>query len=142
MKRGPKSSAELALIVNGTFGERPDPLEGLNERQAKVWRDTVASEPADYFNTAVLKSLLADYCRYKVSAADITSIIDTFEPAWLKSAEGARRFHSLLKMRDLENRAAVSMATKLRLTNQSRYTPQAASTASKNAAKGFKPWDL
>ena len=66
----------------------------------------------------------------------------TLQAEWLKNSEGARRYHSLLKMRDLEIRAAVSLATKLRLTNHSRYDAKTAATASKNAAKGFKPWDL
>jgi hypothetical protein len=33
------------------------------------------------------------------------------------------------------------MATKLRLTNQSRYTPKAASTAAGRVKGGVKPWE-
>jgi hypothetical protein len=40
----------------------------------------------------------------------------------------------LLKMRDMETRAATMLATKLRLTNQARYTPMAAASANNNAA--------
>jgi len=44
-------------------------------------------------------------------------------------------------MRDLENRAAALAATKLRITNQSHYTPMAAATASRNASRSVKPWE-
>jgi hypothetical protein len=44
-------------------------------------------------------------------------------------------------MRDIEARGAADKATKLRLTNQARYTPQAASTASKAAPRGKMPWE-
>lgn len=140
--RGRKSTAESAVVIAGSFGQRPEPPSELPDRQAEIWRETVASEAADFFCTAALRSLLVDYCRHKVSAEDVSSIIDTFQPDWLKNSEGAKRYKELLRMREMETRAAASMATKLRLTNQSRYTPQAASTASRQAAKGFKPWEM
>lgn len=142
-KRGRKSSAELeATVITGSFGRRPEPPAELTEDQAEIWRETVSSEAADFFNTAALRSMLADYCRHRASAKTVSDIIDTFKPEWLKAAEGAKRYHGLLRMREMETRAAASLATKLRLTNQSRYTPQAAATAAKNAARGFKPWEM
>lgn len=138
--RGRKSAAGLS-VVTGNFGGRPEPSPELNAEQAAIWRETVSSEAADFFSTAALRSMLSDYCRHRASAAVVSEIIDTFKPEWLKASEGARRYYGLLKMRESETRAAASLATKLRLTNQSRYTPQAAATASKHAAKGFKPWE-
>ena len=46
---------------------------------------------------------------------------------------------ALLDMRDKESKRLTSVATKLRLTQQSRYTPQAASTADKKAGSA-RPW--
>lgn len=141
-QRGRRSAASDATVVVGSFGKRPDPPEDLTERQAEIWRATVASEASDFFDTAALRGLLADYCRHRDAAENVSVVINTFQPEWLKSAEGAKRYHGLLKMRDLETRAAAGMATKLRLTNQARYTPQAAATANRSAAKGAKPWDV
>jgi hypothetical protein len=46
-------------------------------------------------------------------------------------------------MRDRETKALADKATKLRLTNQSRYTPGAAGTAAKKAATAeAKPWQM
>jgi hypothetical protein len=129
-------------VVAGNFGKRPDPPKDMSDDEAAIWRETVSSEAVDFFNTAALRSLLADYCRHRASADKVSEVINVFEADWLKNAEGAKRYHGLLKMRDLETRAAADKATKLRLTNQSRYTPQAASTASRNAAKGPRPWEL
>jgi hypothetical protein len=141
-KRGPKSAAESAVVVQGTFGNRPKPPAELSEAEADAWREVVASEPADFFSTAALRGLLVDYCRHRGTAEMLNGLIQSFKPEWLKASEGAKRYKELLKMRENETRAAAAMATKLRLTNQSRYTPQAASTASRNTAKGFKPWEL
>lgn len=141
--RGRKSAASAEVsVIDGSFGKRPDPLPELSDEEAAIWRDTVSSEPADFFGTAALRGMLADYCRHRASADKVSEIINVFQAEWLKNEAGAKRYHGLLKMRDLETRAAADKATKLRLTNQSRYTPQAASTASRSAAKGFKPWEM
>lgn len=139
-KRGRPSSADLEVVIGG-FGQRPPPPDGMNAAQAAIWTAVINSEAANFFDTAALRSLLADYCRHKESADKITVVMDQFEPEWLKSAEGAKRYAGLIRMRDVETRAAAALATKLRLTNQSRYTPQAAATAARNATKGSKPWD-
>jgi len=142
LKRGRKSAQEKSVVIQGEFGRRPEPPEDLNERQQEIWRETVASEAADFFLTAALRSLLADYCRHRESAETISSIVNSFKPEWLKVADGAKRLHSLLKMRDMEMRAAHSCATKLRMTNQSRYTPKAAATAANRTLSASKPWDI
>jgi len=140
--RGRVSAAESAVVIPGGFAKRPQPPSDLNERQRAIWRETAASEEPKFFETAVLRALLSDYCRHRDAAEKVSEVIDTFKPEWLKSAEGAKRYHGLLKMRDLETRAAAGIATKLRLTNQARYTPQAAATASKHAAKATPPWEM
>ena len=142
-QRGRKSSAAAEVsVVSGNFGKRPEPPVELSEAEAQIWRETVSSEAADFFGTAALRGMLSDYCRHRASADKVSEIINVFQAEWLKSTEGAKRYHGLLKMRDLETRAAADKATKLRLTNQSRYTPQAAATASKSAGRGIKPWEM
>lgn len=140
--RGRKSAASDVSVVAGSFGKRPEPPVELSNEEADIWRATVSSEAADFFGTAALRGMLTDYCRHRASADKVSEVINVFKAEWLRNADGASRYHSLLRMRDLETRAAADKATKLRLTNQSRYTPQAASTASRNAAKGMKPWEM
>lgn len=142
MKRGRKSAEELStVVIAGNFGNRPESPGDLTDKQAEIWRLVVASEPQEYFNTEALRGMLSDYCRHRESANMVSGVIETFKGEWLKSDEGAKRYKALLQMRDIETRASAGLATKLRLTNQSRYTPQAAATAAKHAGKGFMPWD-
>jgi hypothetical protein len=140
-QRGRKSAAELAVVVQGNFGKRPEPPADLTEDQAEVWRRSVSSEPLDFFSTEILRDLLKGYCRHTATANSLSEIIDSFKPEWLKAAEGAKRYGELLRMRDAEVSAAIRLATKLRVTNQSRYTPRAAESASRNTARGYKPWE-
>ena len=142
-KRGRKSAAsQEPNVILGTFGQRPEPPLEMTDAEASIWRETTASEASDFFNTAPLRGLHKDYCRHRAAADKITEVINLFQVDWLKNAEGSKRYASLLKMRDLEACGAADKATKLRLTNQARYTPQAASTASRNGAKGPRPWEL
>lgn len=140
--RGRRSAADQAIVIAGTFGQRPDPPAELTKRQAEIWRATVASEHADFFNTAALRALLTDYCRHREAGEKVSLVIDAFQAEWLKNSDGAKRYHGLLRMRELETRAAVTLATKLRITNQSRYDERTAATAARNTAKGAKPWEV
>ena len=139
--RGRKSAAELAAtVVVGTFGQRPEPLDDLTPEQAAIWRKTVASEPPEFFATGTTRSMLGDYCRHRASADMISAVIDSFKPEWLKAADGAKRYEALLRMREAETRGASNMATKLRLTNQSRYVPHTAHRIGRDAASQ-RPWE-
>jgi hypothetical protein len=119
-----------AVIIEGNFGARPEPLAQLTARQQEIWREIVASEPIEFFATAALRNMLADLCRHR-ETIEILSV----EIA-VRAGEGA-----LLRMRALEIRSATSLATKLRLTNQSRYNAPTASSNARNTVKGSKPWD-
>ncbi len=99
----------------------------------------MSSEPAGYFKTAALRVLLAHYCRHVETAIVLSREIDSCAPNWLRREDGLARFDKLLALRARETRAVADSATKLRLTNQARYTPQAAATAAKRS--GRRPWD-
>ena len=132
-----------AVVVEGGFARRPDAPSELTVRQAEIWREVVASEDDTVFATAASRGLLVDYCRRRQAGEEISKLIDVFHPDWLRNSEGALRYKQLLQMRDMEIRGATSLATKLRLTNQSRYQN---STATVNARKALarvaKPWEM
>jgi hypothetical protein len=142
-QRGRKAVTAVPNVIQGAFQRRPEPPEDLNERQSEIWRLVVASEDPLFFDTGALRGLLADYCRRREAAEKVSEVINMFKAEWLKSEDGAHRYKILLQMRDIEVRGATSLATKLRLTNQSRYTTQSAATAARNAqARVAKPWEL
>ena len=138
---GRQSTEAKLVVLQGGLARRPEPPKDLNEAQAKVWRETASSEPISFFNTASLQSMLADYCRHTVTAAAVSTQIDKFNSESLQDEENAKIFDRLTKIRDRETKAAADKATKLRLTNQSRYTPKAAGTASKAGGEKPKPWE-
>lgn len=111
------------------------PPEGLTEEQAQVWRTVVESRSADFFSEDAAP-LLEEYCRVVVMCRLLAVEIE----AGIAGGD-AGALKALLDMRDKESRRMASLATKLRLTNQSRYTPQSAATASKKGGGG-KVWQF
>ena len=136
----PRKSAAALSVVAGTIDGRPQPPEDLTEVQKDIWRRTVGSEPADFFKTAALQQLLKEYCRHIETAHVLARQIERFRDEWLLGIDGVQRYDLLLKMRERETRAIMAAATKLRLTNQSRYVPHAAATATKSVPSA-KPWE-
>ena len=112
-----------------------EPPAGLTEDQAEVWRSVVGARSADFFGEDAAP-LLEEYCRVVVMCRLLAVQIE----AGIAGGE-ADELKALLDMRDKESRRMASLATKLRITNQSRYTPQAAGTAAKRGAGG-KVWQF
>lgn len=137
-ERGRKSTASLSVIPGG-FDQRPAPPSDLTEVEAEVWERTVAHEATDVFGTAALQQMLKDYCRHVIAAERLSLVIEA-NMRTTESEVSLKDLDCLLKMRDRETKAVADKATKLRLTNQSRYTPKAAGTAAKNAGGAAKPW--
>lgn len=111
------------------------PAPGLTDDQAQVWRETVEARSADYFGEDAAP-LLEEYCRVVVMcrllAVQIEAALAGDELGGLKS---------LLDMRDKESRRLTSIATKLRITNQSRYTPDKAAVKARKGSGG-KVWQF
>ncbi|HEV8033793.1 hypothetical protein, partial [Yoonia sp.] len=82
------------------------------------------------------------YCRHRETLEVLADRISHAERQMADGVGGTAEYRGLLKLRDVEARAAANLAVKLRLTNQSRYTPKAAKTATKNASKGVRPWEV
>ena len=139
MTAGRKSAAAVA-VVQGSFGTRAEPPAELSPGAQVIWRRTIASEAVDFFRTAALQAMLADYCRHTEAADVLAAQIDAFDPDWFQSDEGLKRFDMLTKMRERETRAAADRARKLRLTNQSRYTQRGAEVAGRKSTAEDKPW--
>lgn len=140
-ERGRRSVASLSVVA-GAIDGRPQAPTDLNKDQQTIWDRTVANEAADVFKTAALQQLLKEYCRHVISAKKLAAMIEAIEKLEPMSPDDLGDYDKLLKMRDRETKAIADKATKLRLTNQARYTPQAAATAAKKAGEGLKPWQM
>ena len=113
--------------------ERPEPPDYLTNEQATVWRSVVNRLPADWF-PPVTHALLAQFCRHVTSARHIAGLIEKLAQS---DASSLILFDRLLRMQERETRVISSLATRLRMTNQSRF--------SRNKRTGTtvsKPWNL
>jgi hypothetical protein len=132
-----QSAAALSVVASTSIDGRPKAPSDLTKRQKEIWDRTVANEAADVFKTAALQQLLADYCRHVATGEWLSRQIE----AAMEGGADLDDLTKLVRLRDCETKASADKATKLRLTNQARYTPQAAATASKKAGER-KPWQV
>lgn len=140
MKRGPKSSADLA-VVRSIADARPQPPDELNAAQADAWRAIVNRLPADWFPRETLP-ILAAHVRHLTTHKLLSDAIDLYEPDWLAVEGGVERLGKLTAMRDRETRGMVATARALRITKASQTRPETAYRgAAKAAAGGKRPWD-
>lgn len=111
------------------------PPSSLTADQAEVWRETVGARSGDFFGQDVAP-LLEEYCRVVVMcrllALQVEAAIAGGDAAEIKAS---------LQLRDMESRRLTSIATKLRITNQSRYTPDSAKARPTKGAGG-KVWQF
>ena len=108
-----ESAAAQSTVVQGVFA-RPEPPPDLSGAQALVWRSTVDTKPPDFFDAAQFP-ILADYCRAVVLQDELAKNL---------CATQINDFDKLAKLK-------TSLARSLRITNQSRYTPDRAATNSR-----------
>ena len=119
--RGRKSAAALSVVPT-LPNQRPEPPAELTKEQAEEWRAVVGRMPADWF-TRETHALLAQYCRHVVRARVLAGAIDQFDSEWLKTEVGVETYDRLTRIAEREGRAVSSLATRMRITQQSRYRP-------------------
>lgn len=128
--------------------EKPEPYLDMPESHKVVWRAVVENEDAIVFATEATRIMLREYCSHVVTVTELSRMIDEFESA----KRGAKSvmlqdYLKMVNMRQRESTMATSKATKLRLTNQSRYQhTQANSLTTKSvvdnkAGSTAKPWE-
>jgi hypothetical protein len=138
----PRKSAAALAIVTPITDHRPPAPDDLTPEQAAEWREVVGRMPNDWF-TRETHQLLAAYCRHVTAAKTLSAEIDRFKPEWLTDSVGLEQFGRLLALRDRETRGMSSLATRMRLTQGSRYRADktATATAKPQFADGLPPWE-
>jgi hypothetical protein len=132
--RGRTSAAALSIVTSSVEAvQRPDAPYSLDDEESAVWWATVNALRADWFTGETLP-MLANYCRHVVAADRISSLIRKTERG---ESLDVPEYERLLKMRIRETQAAATLATRLRITQQSSYDRKKA-----KAAKVIEnPWD-
>lgn len=136
IQRGRKPTA--ALTVVSLPHRLPEPPADLTAEQVDVWKAVVATKPSDWFGPDTLP-LLAAYCRACVEHAWISGQIDAKKIEWLADDEGLKRYDTATRLQERQARLMTSLATKMRLTQQSQYGARGAARESGKAG-GSRPW--
>lgn len=132
--RGRRSAASLAVISSSGIEtiERPKPPCDLNDEQSFEWVAIVNRLPADWFGRET-QGLLAQYCRHVIAARRVAALIASAEA---DPECSIKDYDRLLKMQEREGRAISSLATKMRLSQQTTYDK-----SKKKPSTARKPWE-
>jgi hypothetical protein len=106
----------------------------LTDAQAHIWRRVVEDLPADWW-TPKNYDLLSQYCRHVNESNRIASLIEGLMQAG-PDLEIAK-YDKLLGAQEREGRAISSLATRMRLTQQSLYDKK----LKLDAFTSKKPWE-
>jgi hypothetical protein len=133
--RGRPSAASLSIISSSGIETipRPSPPDDLNDEQANEWQAIVNRMPADWFPRETW-SLLAQYCRHVVSARRVQQLVASLE----KDEEfDIVAYDRALKMQERESRCIASLATKMRISQQTQYDK----SKKRGNVSPRKPWE-
>jgi hypothetical protein len=136
--RGRKSTAELSVIQG--IPKRPVAPKELTREQAEEWREIVERMPVDWFPREI-HPLLIQYCRHICNARHIARLIEAAHDLDIGDRTALMRFNRLLGMQERQTSALIGMATRMRITNQSRYTAQSAASRAKGGTSAKKLWE-
>jgi hypothetical protein len=134
-KRGRVSAAALAIAAPApieTIARQRAPHD-LNDEETEVWAAVVNVQPADWFSPATVP-LLAQYCRHVIQARRIAELLERATGDKMLTVEDYDR---LLKMQERESRAIATLATKMRISQQSTTNHR----GNKTAPAARKPWE-
>ena len=136
-QRGRKSTENLSIVV-AMPGQRPEPPEILSEMERAVWRRVCSVHPYDWFHAST-HALLADYCRAWVRSDDLQEKLGEGVPV----GDDLKLWLRLAKYKDENTHLMMSLATKLRITQQSMRTERNAASGVKHTAQDQrKPWEF
>lgn len=134
--RGRQSAAALSVISGGGIEtiRRAEPADELTEEEAEVWRLVVNRLPADWFPAETLP-MLSQYCRHTVASRRVAQLIERMQ----SDTDGfsIKDYDRLLKMQERESRCLASLATKMRISQQTTYDK----SRKKGSVGPKKPWE-
>lgn len=128
-----KSTASLSVVPLGAKAKAVAP-DYLTDAETAFFNDVVSTKPADWFEADNLP-LLVEYVRAKC----LVDALDLMVKAALAGGEMGD-LDKAVRLRDLERKSVASLATKLRLTPQSRWQPKSADAQNRKAGSA-RPWE-
>lgn len=134
-KRGRVSAAALETLPVSTIETiaRQRPPHDLSDEEVEVWASVVNDQAADWFSPSTVP-ILAAYCRHVISSRRVAELIEkaTGDPELT-----IQDYDRLLKMQERESRAIATIATKMRISQQSTTNHR----GNKKPTAARKPWE-
>lgn len=137
-QKGRKSAAQLS-IVPPKVEEHPKAPDDLLVEERELWNAIVTPREPTFFDEATLP-LLKEYVRLTTQVETMAEQIELFEPDWLLTDDGVKRYKNLAAIRDQAQGRMLALTRAMRLTQQSRYVPDKASLTPKGKAATRKIW--
>lgn len=140
----PRISADAAatagIVPEATLPTaRLDPPQQLGVREAAEWQAIVARLGAAWLPREA-HALLTAYCNIVVQLNDVHQALAAFGSNLPEDEQGWARYKELTELRNKLVRSLASLATKLRLTPQTRVNRYAAGTQAHRRADRPPPW--
>jgi hypothetical protein len=154
VKTGIKTQTEYRAESARIPGVKEPAPKDLEPAEVVIWNSIVIRLPADFF-TSETTPILKAYCRHASYAdrfahdiAEQRAFLDAIEADVAAGRAGIRKLpklretlYALHKMHAHETTQAMACATRLRLTNQSRFVPEKAASKARSAQPvGPPPW--
>lgn len=146
MKKGRVSEAQRELeeelssmaITIPLSTDRPSPPLGFDDRESSIWISIVNSMPADWFNIGSIP-LLTQYIHHTVASQNLAQLISdtTSNPTEID----VKKYITLLRAQKEESAILSSLATKLRISNQSLINKRGNHKDIGGSDEKKKPWE-
>ena len=139
-QRGKKSLASKLSPVTALPSRLLAPPDDLAPDEAEVWSRVVATKPADWWDAGSVP-LLAQYARASVQAEQVAELVRVVLAGLRSDPDELGRYKDLRNIQAKLSAELTSLATKMRLTQQSRYNAKNSDTASRKVG-GARPWQV
>lgn len=124
-----------------TDDARPPAPRDMEADATVLWDLVVESEAPGFFKSTASQIILRAFVHHAVEADRYHAALVERPITKKTSLQTIKEIDALGRMYSAQTAAMCDKATKLRLTNQARYTPQGAGRAERNAGEGQKPWE-
>jgi hypothetical protein len=145
MRQNGRKSTLAIVGGNPDAARRIATPEDLTEAERERFAAIVRAYPADWFDAAT-EPLLKEYVRLRTTVDTLAEAIRQIKPEELTGDATARRYSDFCRLRNSAQKTMATLATKMRLAQQSRYDDRKAGRATSKEAPAAggaarKPWE-
>lgn len=139
-QRGRKSAAALAIVID-TSVRTIEPPATMPDEQKAVWQTVVGNMPAGWFGEETAP-LLEQYCVHVCRAKMLGQLVNELTTKTDRTSGETSRMLELMRQEHRQSRLIASLATKMRIAQQSTYDKSARKRAKVPVSAVKPPWQV